>query len=634
MAFKVQLKKLIKIVNPFEHNIFKDIVISIEDIEAKLNTLDIFPQQGDTKEEKIIKEIAYKVANYEPNEIKIRLPEMGEVVEEILLSGVIDLCAAIYRQEDYIYVELISTPKMAKTLLGVDLHSEEVDFVLKKIETILFDWEIPNVLDNTWNNPDYIIQKILSEGNFNDGFHLYKNNIPEEIISTTKFSELFAKKQFLDFLPESWLYLPNFFNQIKSQPALFDYTWNLLYADGFKEYLDGNVSIKNNQDKYITLNAIQNGLFSNKEFCMELLKVENSSSTSIFKFFNEKIVFDSYFMNLNYFYNPHGYNRFYQFSLKDIPESIINDSDWQKDFIKNFNDFSKLSNDDLSPIVKILSTHKNILIDSINQNNSLYSIFHLLPNHLKNDNDVIDSFLNTNSKVYLDLPDNIKKNPDYLSKFLYDNPSLYQKVPFDDIVNLHNKEIFKLLVSNDYKILNNKKFPKEFKEDPNVLLKAGANLKYIGDKKIEKILFKHIETAKELCSFDPLFYWKATLDLRRNPEFALEQLKQHKKGDIEMYLFASKDFCLNALKINEKLADKIPDPYWDDLKFTTKLAEFIDAGFIQPKVFDYAPVRVRHFIDACNVDSDFGFFFKKILLKEELNKKMYLDNKPSKNSKI
>ena len=139
MAFKVQLKKLIKIVNPFEHNIFKDIVISIEDIEAKLNTLDIFPQQGDTKEEKIIKEIAYKVANYEPNEIKIRLPEMGEVVEEILLSGVIDLCAAIYRQEDYIYVELISTPKMAKTLLGVDLHSEEVDFVHKKIETILFD---------------------------------------------------------------------------------------------------------------------------------------------------------------------------------------------------------------------------------------------------------------------------------------------------------------------------------------------------------------------------------------------------------------------------------------------------------------------------------------------------------------
>lgn len=636
MAYKVPLKKLIKIVNPFEHNIFKDINVSMEDIEARLNTLDIFPNATDTKEEKTIKEIAYKVANYEQGFIKIRLPEMGEVFEEVLLAGSIDLCAAIYRQEEFLNVDLISTPKIAKTLLGVDMHHEQIDIVVDNQTPILFNWKIPSDMDKTWRNPEFILQKILSEGSFEEGLKLFQDSIPKEIINTTTFAEIFCQKRFIMSLPTEWLYKPNFFNIVKSEANLFLHTWEMVYSNDYKAFLDDQMNIKSHHDQYITLNAIKNGVFNNKDFCKELIKCEISNSngfSTTFKHFNDNVVFDHYFMNLNYFHNASGYNRFKIFSLKDIPSSIAMDLEWQKDFILNFKSFADLSIDDLTPFVKILSGSKERILYALEKNPSLYSIYSLLPTNFKNNPEIIETFVDANSKVYLELNSNVDNKSVYLKRFLTEFPSLYNKVPFEDIVALNDKEVFKSLVATDYKVLINKKFPKEFKDDTSVLLKAGSNLKYLGDKRIEKLLFKNLEVAKQLCAFDSLFYWKAPLDLKRNPEFALEQLKHN--GDIEMYLFASKGFCINALKINERLADKIPVPYWDDLKFITTLAEFIDANTINKKVFDFAPAKVREFLDSCNIDSDFTYFFSKVILKENLEKNQpasFKDN--SKVSKI
>lgn len=635
MAYKVPLKKLIKIVNPFEHNIFKDITVTIEDIESRLNTLDIFPNSSDTKEERIIKEIAYKVANYEQGNIKVRLPEMGEVMEEVLITGSIDLCAAIYRQEEFLNVDLIATPKIAKTLLGVDMHHEQVDFTAQITTPVLFNWEIPSDLDRTWNNPEFILQKILSEGSFEEGLKLYQDSIPKEIINTTAFAEIFCKKQYIISLPNEWLYKPNFFNIVKSNAELFLHTWDLVYYEDYQGFLDDKINIKNQHDKYITFTAIKNGVFNNKDFCKELIIRERQQDNfnTIFKYFNDPIVFDPYFMNINYFHNQHGYNRFKIFALKDIPISISSNPEWQKDFIDNFKNFADLPREDLEPIVRILSGSKDKITYSLSKNPSLYTIYGLLPDNLKNNSDIIQTFVEANSKVYLELAPNVANKSLYLKKFLNEYPSLYNKVPFDDIVELNDKEIFKNLVATDYKILNNKKFPKEFKDDTSVLLKAGSNLKYLGDKRIEKLLFKNLEVAKELCAFDNLFYWKAPLDLKRNPEFALAQLENN--GDIEMYLFASKDFCINALKLNEKLADKVPVPYWDDLKFINTLAEFIDAGVINKKVFDFAPAKIREFLDSCNIDSDFTYFFNKVLLKENLERnKMANYHEPSKFKKL
>lgn len=625
MAYKVPLKKLVKIVNPFEHNIFKGINLTIEDIESRLNTLDIFPSNFDNNEERVIKEIAYKVANYEQGLIKIRLPEMGEVLEEVLLSGSIDLCAAIYRQEDFVYADLISTPKIAKTLLGIDMHQDQVDFTPTVNNSLSFNWNIPSDLDRTWNNPEFILQKIFSEGSFEKGLKLFQESISDDIINTVAFAEVFCKKSYILSLPNDWLYKPNFFNIVKSNADLFLHTWSLVYSDDYQSFLDDKINIKNHHDKFITLNAIKNGVFNHKQFCKELIEHElkgSSTSTTIFKYFNENIVYDSHFMNLNYFYNPYGYNQFHIFSLKNIPSHIVNNTEWQEDFITHFKNFSSLSTEELLPIVNILSTSSDNIIQALDKNKSLYVIYDLLPQHYKNDKNIIDSFINANSKVYLQLDNYVNHKDIYLTKFLTDYPSLYTEVNFEDIVSLNNKEIFKSLVATNYKILNNKSFPKEFKEDTSVLLKAGANLKDLGDKRIEKLLFKNLEVAKQLCEFSNVFYWKAPLDLKRNPEFALEQLKYD--GDIEMYLFASKDFCINALKINEKLADKIPTPYWDDLKFISTLAEFIDANVISKKVFDYAPQKVRQFLDSCNIESDFTFFFNKIILKEKLEQQQNL----------
>lgn len=620
MAYKVPLKKLIKIVNPFEHNIFKDVNFSIEDIESRLNTLDIFPNSSDSKEEIIIKEIAYKVANYEQGPIKIRLPEMGEVFDEVLLSGSIDLCAAIYRQEEFLNVELISTPKIAKTLLGIDMHNEHIDFTPFVNDSLLFNWNIPNYSDRTWNNPEFIYQKILAEGSMEDGLKLYQDSISPELIATSAFADLFCKKSHVLSLPSHWLYKPNFFNIVKSDPSLFLHTWELIYSEDYQDFLDDKITIKNHHDKFITLNAIKNGVFNNKQFCQNLIDIETSRKehfSTIFKYFNDNIIYDSYFMNLNYFYSDN-YNRFKLFSLKNIPYSILNDSEWQNDFISNFKNFAELSVEDLSPIVRMISISKEKILDSLSKNKSLYCIYDLLATDYQDQPDIIEQFLEANSKVYLNLPQQIHNKEIYLKKFLNDYPELYTEVSFEDIVNLNDKDTFKILVATNYKILNHKKFPKEFKEDTSVLLQAGAKLKYLGDKRIEKLLFKNLEVAKQLCSFDPLFYWKAPIDLKRNPEFALEQLKNN--GDIEMYLFASKDFCINALKINEQFADKIPAPYWNDLKFIITLAEFIDADVINKKVFNYAPVKVREFLHSCNIDSDFTFFFNKVILKEQLEK--------------
>jgi hypothetical protein len=621
MAYKVQLKKLIKIVNPFEHNILKDIKISIEDIESRLNTLDIFPTTSDSKEERIIKEIAYKVANYEQGLVKIRLPEIGEVLEEVLLDGFIDLCAAIYRQEEFLNIELISTPKMAKTLLGIDLYNDQIDFIPSVNESLTFNWNTSTDLTRTWNNPDFIYQKILSKGSFEEGLKLYQNHIPSELVNTSSFAKIFCKKEHILSLPSDWLYTPTFFNIIKSNADLFLHTWDLIYSEEYQAFLENKINIKNHYDKFITLNTIKNEIFNNKQFCQELIEIEKNNSNSfstVFKFFNENIVYDSFFMNLNYFNNYYGYNRYKIYSLKDIPQNVLNDNEWQNNFIQNFKNFAILSLEEITPIVRVIATSKEKILISLEKNKSLYCIYDLLPIQYKSLPDIIEKFIEANPKVYLKLSPQTPNKEIYLKKFLTEYPSLYTEVPFEDIVALNDKEIFKSLVATDYKILNHKKFPKEFKEDTSVLLKAGANLKYLGDKRIEKLLFKNIDVAKKLCSFDNLFYWKAPIDLRRNPEFALEQLNHN--GDIEMYLFASKEFCINALKINEKLADKIPLPYWDDLKFIITLAEFIDAGMINKNVFDFAPPKVREFLDSCNIDSDFTFFFNKIIVKTKLEK--------------
>lgn len=634
MGYKVQLKKLIKIVNPFEHNIFKGLNITMEDIETRINTLDIFPMPSDSEEEITIKKIAYKVANYQQGEIVIQLPEMGEVLDEILMKGSIDLCAAIYRQEEFVNVNLLATPKMAKTLLGVDLLEDQQDFELSDNSPLLFDWKVPSDLDKTWNNPEYILQRILSERSFEDGIKLHLSNIPSEIIDTVKFAEVFCQKRYILSLPPEWLYKPNFFNIVKSNNELFLHTFDMVYAEDYQEFIDNpsSLSIKTNNEKFITLTAIKNGLFNNSSFCKEIISFEKSQDSwdTILKYFNENVLFEPFFLNLCYFHNPHGYNKFHLFELKNIPKHILQNENWQNQFIQTFKDFSQLSVENLIPVVKILND-KDKIIEALKINQSLYSIYKLLPTALKDDSEVIEAFVDANSKVYLHLNSNIEHKNFYLRRFLMENPSLYNQVPFDDIVQLNDKEVFQHIVANDYHILNNKKFPKQFKEDTSVLIKAGANLKYLGDKRIEKILFKNIDIAKQLCSFDPLFYWKAPTDLKRNPEFALEQLKHN--GDIEMYLFASKDFCINALKINERLADKIPDPYWNDLKFIKSIAEFVDQNEINKKVFDFAPSRVRQFIDSCNIDSDFSFFFNKVILNQKLNDDLN-SIKPSKSHKI
>ena len=324
MGYKVQLKKLIKIVNPFEHNIFKGLNITMEDIETRINTLDIFPTPSDTEEETTIKKIAYKVANYHQDEIIVQLPEMGEVLDEILLKGSIDLCAAIYRQEDFVNVNLLATPKMAKTLLGVDLLEDREDFELSDHSPLLFDWKVPSDLDKTWNNPEYILQRILSERSFEDGIKIHLDNIPLEIIDTVKFAEVFCQKRYILSLPPEWLYKPNFFNIVKSNPELFLHTFDMVYSEDYQEFMDNpsSLSIKNHQDKFITLTAIKNGLFTNSSFCKDIISYENSQDSwdTILKHFNENILYEPFFLNLCYFHNPHGYNKFHLFDL--IPTVI------------------------------------------------------------------------------------------------------------------------------------------------------------------------------------------------------------------------------------------------------------------------------------------------------------------------
>lgn len=641
MAYQVQLKKLIKIVNPFEHNIFKGLNVTMEDIESRLNILDIFPNPTDNAQEKIIKEIAFKVANYEQGFVHVRLPEMGEVVEEVLLAGIIDLCAAIYRQEEFLNIDLISTSKMAKTLLGIDMHQDQIDFEPRFSISKTFKWNIPNDLESTWHNPEYILKKIHSFGRFHEGLKMYQHLIPQEIIEKSSFSDIFCDIKYISSLPSEWLYKPNFFNKIKSDDKLFNYTWDLLYVNDYVAFIDNKITQKNNSEQYITMNSIQNSILNNKEKCTKLMKQHIQDlnpnirySSSIFKYIDTNIVFDSYFMNLNYFYNRKndGYNPYYRFELKDIPISILSNKDWQKDFISNFQDFDYLNQEDIMPFVHIFSKNKEKFLDALNLNPTLFCIYKFLSPSLKNDSEIIEVCMNKNSKIYIDLPENLENKQVYLKQFLTQYKELYKQVPFEDIVKLNDKDVFKLIVSSDYQVLNNKKFPKEFKQDPYVLMEAGQELKYLGDKSIEKTLFKNFEVAKKLCSFNNMFYWKAPVELKKNSEFALEQLKNN--GDVEICLFASKDFCINALKINEKLGDKVPNYYWDDVKFIKTLVEFIDAGIINKQVFNYAPTKVKHFWDSCNIETDYTNFFNKALLKENLENNLEFSNNVRNNSSI
>lgn len=56
-------------------------------------------------------------------------------------------------------------------------------------------------------------------------------------------------------MPPEWLYKPNFFNIVKSNPELFLHTFDMVYSEDLSNSMDNpsSLSIKTNNEKFVLL---------------------------------------------------------------------------------------------------------------------------------------------------------------------------------------------------------------------------------------------------------------------------------------------------------------------------------------------------------------------------------------------
>jgi hypothetical protein len=154
MNYEVSLNKLKKLVDPFNSSENENVQINKKEIKELLDNADIFVSPEDNNYTKFLKSLAYEVANYQPQEITISLPEDGQFnrVEDIVTNGLVNLYAAIYLGKETCVANITGNEKVVKTLLGVNLSKPDNIEVPLAPQIKPFLWEINEVVvENTLN---------------------------------------------------------------------------------------------------------------------------------------------------------------------------------------------------------------------------------------------------------------------------------------------------------------------------------------------------------------------------------------------------------------------------------------------------------------------------------------------------
>lgn len=667
MNYSIPLNKLEKLVNPFNDNTL-GYKITESDIKATINYGDIFTKPDDKGKDKVIKQIAYKVMNYEPEEIVVNLSlenienSNGKIVE----TGLVDLAAAIYRKEKNIIGQIHGEQEVIKKLLNVDINKPD-NMKLKEFTSQEFIWEAITGLADNWADPDFVANRIKANYNSFKPQECYREVhqlIQPEIWENIQFYKNLNKfhDSFINYMPKEALFSFALTDYVIESPnklftlwdAGYEKVWIALYEQKEQSKIHSDYKnptfeqlipeeykevVKHNMEK------IRQHIFNDKEKALILVN-DKVRCGKFYHCFADSIKYDFDILEVLHKFEKESEN-FYKPNLnviKNLPEEYSNNFDWIKEFLTKYSLLLKWNTlpqyyekSSFDKLLSSWSSDKDKVIDiisSVHNNPDIFFLYTVLPKDIKNDQEVINTFLKKYPQIFEELTQSQKLEvlPQCLENynFITSNTTIEN----DLIHQIADKEILlKIVKMNKTDWFFNKKSEK-WHSDKDLLVEIAKKTSYVttysGTRQYITGLSK--EQHKEIVEVNKDYYQDLPFELKNDPEIALIYLRESKEVNrVVSQLYLSKDFCLKAITISDQAINKIPEPFWRQKDFALEYCKGLDNGTISKKTIVSAPKYVSHLFDSADVTENYtGFmnsYFLNLKLKENLPQKDIQKNK-------
>lgn len=666
MNYKIKLEKLNKIINPLEDKLLPVTISKIEDGLRKDNS-DI-KQKTD-----ILSKIINRVLNYYPKEIEIDLRNIEESKGSIILTeeNLIDLTAALFRQEEYIVGNIIGDAKIVKLLLDINLSKPDNIILEEDKKEELFNWQ--NVEESinhyigfkNWSDPEFIynhIKKLTFSGDKDKAFKEIISFADQNLWNDNNFlvelKDLYPNM--LDQLPVEMYYRQSVFDFIlanKDMHNAIEKCYLKLWND--REQLPDNninswsnkvysITNKNRKDIAPILDQLKEKVFNNIDEALILI----GQNSKYYAFFSEDVKYHSKMVNKIFNSKKPGGQFIEVNPFIDLPEKYKNDYSWVKDLLINYSDVLNLHTYKDSASMWHLTEYtkkdgmyacwhndKNKVLDLINSvDHQDFGYFYLiLPDFLKNDKDILQGFISKFSKVYAFFSEENKHT--YIKDYIYiekNKNELQNLINMEWVFKLNDRNVIvELIEKNVNRFMFKSTTPKKWRKDLELILAIKDDIApLLEDKDIFKFLTKDEETILKILPKVPALYYKLPQIYKVNETIALQNLKYHNKIDNSLYL--SREFCLKALSVKESCIIQIPAQFWNESSFLLSVCEKVDKGEYSKNLFKVAPVKIMQFFDNFNVKNDYASFLNKYIMNEKLKTNLNVSNvvKPIKKIKI
>lgn len=214
-----------------------------------------------------------------------------------------------------------------------------------------------------------------------------------------------------------------------------------------------------------------------------------------------------------------------------------------------------------------------------------------------------------------------------------------------NIYELKELETIKLIASKNEDLLNSKKTPNEWKENPEIilaLLSGKSNLSYSNLSKENVIaLSTNKDFVKEVVKKDKSgsFYKLLPEKIKNDKSVALSLLEAFSNIEDAIKLlppFILQDKLLNIelIKINSKAIKYLNAEIWNDKEFVLTLFNQIEGTNYESQVKKDLPEKIQFFLETFNIKENYYTFFNNYYLQKKLESNLINEEPKVKEKKM
>lgn len=627
MYYKISLKALKKLANPFEQPFIDGkTFITIKEVESQLNS-EIQPLESSVKST-YIQQFKEAIISQEPKETII--VDLGAIEKDgwLITSGISELAAAIYHKVETIEVKILGDEKAINMLLG---KVEKLNNPTVKIKKELM-WDIEATPPNNQKIMDKLYQIIQSSPSLKK--EDINNLIPEEKWKEPEFLELFLsnssgifyyntysnkKEHLFQFLTDEVIASTTFWDVIKKCKA--DNNIRLLetlMSERLKNIYDEKEMEQSRREKLLdNINTI----FWNESFAEYITRNENESIPYIPpEYLKKQKVIDNLINLIER--EKLTIENFIEF----MPHEIYENSSLTLSLIKGatcyqqnqiLKSYPQLYESWFSNIKEV----KNFVIKTYDLSGDFYN---LLPDNIKNDNELIKVLLNKNEDMFAQLSPEKQQEEEIFLSYIVIASSIRSQAK--RVFNIKDKEVIKKIITNNPEIMIEKTTPIEWRQDPELIACMGKQFSY-GYNELSKVglqkLYQREDLLKNLINSYNNNYSKFPIAVKIKTDIAIEYIKSSHHSELLNYLpesiWLNKKVCLEALNTNSVLMRNMPVSHFNNKDFILELFNKIDNQKISKEVFNYLPMKIQSFLDHHGVRENYHAFLSSYFMNKELN---------------